>query len=407
MGVFEELQERGLIAQITHEETVKKLLNEKSITFYIGFDPTADSLHVGHFLQMMVMARMQKAGHRPIALIGGGTAMVGDPSGKTDMRKMMTKETIAHNSECFKAQMSRFIDFSGGRALMVNNAEWLLSLNYVDFLREVGVHFSVNRMLTAECFKQRLEKGLSFLEFNYMLMQSYDFLHLFQKYGCEMQLGGDDQWSNILNGAELIRRIEGKEAHCMTFTLLTTSEGKKMGKTEKGAVWLDARKTPPYEFFQYWRNVDDSDIVKCMKLLTFIPMEEIREYEKLKDQEINRAKERLAFELTKTVHGEEEAKKALDTARALFASGAKVNDVPSTVIPKEKFAGGEIPLLDLLVLSGLAPSKGEGRRLITQGGIAVNDEKVDSFAKTYKLSDFESDFMIKKGKKVFHKINLG
>jgi tyrosyl-tRNA synthetase len=406
-SVFEELKWRGLIAQMTHEDKIKEVLDNEKVTFYIGFDPTADSLHVGHFLQMIVMAHMQRAGHRPIALLGGGTAMVGDPSGRTDMRQMLTPQTIQHNVDCFKKQMSRLVDFSDDKALMVNNADWLLGLNYVDFLREIGVHFSVNRMLTAECFKTRLEKGLSFIEFNYMLMQSYDFLVLNRKYGCTLELGGDDQWSNIIGGVDLVRRVEGKEAYGMTFTLLTTSDGKKMGKTQKGAVWLDPEKTPPYEFFQYWRNVDDADVIKCLKLLTFLTREEIEEYAKLEGSALNASKERLAYELTTLVHGKGEADKALAAAKALFGVGTDNENMPSTVLSKEDFPDGEALLLDLLVKTKLVPSKSEGRRLVQQGGISVDNQKVQDIGAVIRLSDFEKGHVIiKKGKKVFHKITV-
>ena len=408
MGVFEELQERGLIAQMTDEEEIKELINSGKAVFYIGFDPTADSLHVGHFMALCLMKRLQMAGNKPIALIGGGTAMIGDPSGKTDMRKMMTQETIQHNCECFKKQMSRFIDFSDGKALMVNNADWLMNLNYVDFLREVGANFSVNRMLTAECYKQRLERGLSFLEFNYMIMQSYDFFSLYQKYGCNLQFGGDDQWSNMLGGTELIRRKLGKDAYAMTINLLLNSDGKKMGKTEKGAVWLDPEKTSPYDFFQYWRNVNDADVIKCLKMLTFLPMDEINELAKLEGSELNKAKEILAFELTKLVHGEEEAQKALDGARALFSNKADTDNMPSTELSAEDFADGKIGLLDLLAKTKLVPSKAEARRLIQQGGISVDDIKItDVKAELSTSENFSKGYVvIKKGKKVFHKAIL-
>jgi tyrosyl-tRNA synthetase len=405
-SVFETLKERGFIAQITHEEPVKELLEKEKVTFYIGFDPTADSLHVGHFLQMVVMAHMQRAGHRPIAIVGGGTTMVGDPTGKTDMRKMMTREEIQKNANNFKKQLSNFIDFSDGKAIMLDNSEWLLGLNYIDFLREIGVHFSVNRMLTAECFKTRLEKGLSFIEFNYMLMQSYDFLKLYQDYGCLLQLGGADQWSNIIGGIELIRRVEGKEAYGMTFTLLTTSEGKKMGKTEKGAIWLDPNKTPPYEFYQYWRNINDSDVIKCLKLLTFLPMSEIEELAKLKDQQINEAKKILAFEVTKLIHGEEEARKAQSAAEALFGKGASSENMPTTELSIGDLGSG-INILDLLLKTKLIPSKGEGRRLVEQGGISVNDGKVDKIDFLVNEEDFKDDeIIIRKGKKVYHRVKL-
>lgn len=408
MGVYDELKARGLIAQTTNEEKIRDLLNNDKITFYIGFDPTADSLHVGHFVQIMVMSWMQKAGHVPVALFGGGTGMIGDPSGKSDMRKMLTKETVDHNIACFQKQMSRLIDFSDGKAIMANNGDWLLDLNYIEFLREVGVHFSVNRMLAAECYKQRLERGLSFFELNYMLMQSYDFLELNHRFGCTMELGGDDQWSNIIGGVELLRRKEAKEVYGMTFTLLTTSEGKKMGKTEKGAVWLDPEKTSPFEFYQYWRNVDDADVIRCLKILTFLPLEEINELEKLEGGELNKAKEILAYEVTKLIHGEEEAQKAQEGARALFGKGANTDNMPSTAITEEDFVDGEIGVLDLMVKTKLAPSRAEGRRLIEQGGVAVDDEKVPSISAKLSLEkDFEKKYVIiKKGKKVFHKVTL-
>lgn len=406
MGVYEELVARGLIAQVTDEKEIRELVNSGKAVFYIGFDPTADSLHVGHFMALCLMKRLQMAGNKPIALIGGGTAMVGDPSGRTDMRQMMTPETIQHNVDCFKKQMSRFIDFSDDKALMVNNADWLMDLNYVDVLRDVGAHFSVNRMLTAECYKQRMEKGLSFLEFNYMIMQSYDFYALYKKYGCNMQFGGDDQWSNMLGGTELIRRKLGKDAYAMTINLLLNSEGKKMGKTQLGAVWLSAEKTSPYDFYQYWRNVDDSDVIKCLKMLTFLSLEEIAEFEKLEGAEINKAKEVLAFELTKLVHGEEEATKAQNTARTVFAGGGKDANMPSTDLTKDELGEG-IQILDLLVKCGLISSKGEGRRLITQNGISVNDAKVTDIFLEIKEDDFtNNELVIKKGKKVHHKVNL-
>ncbi|MDY4975601.1 MAG: tyrosine--tRNA ligase [Clostridia bacterium] len=404
MSVYDVLEERGLIAQVTHEKEVRELLEKEKVTFYIGFDPTADSLHVGHFLQLMVMAHMQRAGHRPIALIGGGTGMVGDPSGRTDMRSMMTPETISYHCECFKKQISRLVDFSDGKALMVNNADWLMNLNYIEFLRDIGVHFSVNRMLTAECFKSRLERGLSFLEFNYMLMQSYDFLKLYQNYGCRLELGGDDQWSNILGGLELVRRVEGQEVYGMTFTLLTTSEGKKMGKTQGGAVWLDPKKTSPYDFYQYWRNVGDQDVIKCLKLLTFLPMEQINELAKLQGQEINEAKKILAYEVTSLVHGKEEAEKAQAAAQALFEAGGPSADMPTKTIP-----GGfeTITALDLISNTGIVPSRGEGRRLITQGGLTVNDQKVTSIDQTFSQDDFGTEgLMVKKGKKSYFKVTL-
>ena len=405
MGVFSELKERGIIAQLTNEEKIQDLLeNHKGVKFYIGFDPTADSLHVGHFVQIMVMAHMQRAGHVPIALFGGGTGMIGDPSGKTDMRKMLTKETIHHNIECFQKQMSKLVDFSDGKAIMVNNADWLMNLNYIEFLREVGVHFSVNRMLAAECYKQRLERGLSFFEMNYMVMQSYDFLELNRKYDCCLELGGDDQWSNIIGGVELIRRAEGKEAYGMTFKLLQTSDGRKMGKTEKGAVWLNPEKTSPYEFYQYWRNVDDADVTNCMKMLTFIPMDEIREYEKLEGSEINKAKEVLAFEVTKLIHGEEEAIKARDAAKALFSNNANSENMPTTTLTDADFENGAITVIDAMVKAGLVKSKGEARRLITQGGVSVNDNKVSSIDEVITMDDAAKGAVIKKGKKIFHKI---
>ena len=407
MGVFEELQERGLIAQMTDENEIKELINSGKAVFYIGFDPTADSLHVGHFMALCLMKRLQMAGNKPIALIGGGTGMIGDPSGKTDMRKMLTKEDIEHNCECFKKQMSRFIDFGEDKAIMVNNADWLLNLNYIELLREVGACFSVNRMLTAECYKQRMERGLSFLEFNYMIMQSYDFFSLYKKYGCNLQFGGDDQWSNMLGGTELIRRKLGKDAYAMTINLLLNSEGKKMGKTEKGAVWLDAEKTSPFEFFQYWRNVSDSDVIKCLKMLTFVPMSEINELAKLEGSELNKAKEILAFELTKLVHGEEEAQKALEGARALFSSKSDTENMPSTELDETAFTDGKIGVIDLLSVTGLVPSKGEARRLIQQGGVAIDDEKITDFKAEISKDNFAKGYVvIKKGKKVFHKAIL-
>lgn len=403
MGVYEELQERGLIAQVTDENEIRDLVNAGKAVFYIGFDPTADSLHVGHFMALCLMKRLQMAGNKPIALIGGGTGMIGDPSGKSDMRKMLTPETIQHNCDCFKKQMSKFIDFSDDKALMVNNADWLLNLNYIEVLREVGACFSVNRMLSFECYKQRMERGLSFLEFNYMIMQSYDFYTLYKKYGCNLQFGGDDQWSNMIGGMELIRRKLSGNANAMTITLLTNSEGKKMGKTEKGAVWLDAEKTSPYDFYQYWRNVGDDDVIKCMKLLTFIPMDEIREYEKLEGAQLNKAKEVLAFELTKMIHGEDEANKAQDAAKALFAGGSDNSNMPTTVLAEEDFTDGEITVLDMMLKAGMIKSKGEGRRLIDQGGVSVNDEKVSGALTTLKLTDFDNEVIVKKGKKMFHK----
>ncbi len=400
MTLYEELVRRGLIAQVTDEKEISEMINNGKATFYIGFDPTADSLHVGHFMALCLMKRLQMAGNKPIVLIGGGTAMIGDPSGKTDMRKMMTKETIDHNVECFKKQMSRFIDFSEDKAIVVNNGDWLLDLNYIDVLREVGACFSVNKMLTFECYKQRMERGLTFLEFNYMIMQSYDFYMLFQKYGCNMQFGGDDQWANMLGGTELIRKKLGKDAHAMTITLLLNSEGKKMGKTVSGAVWLDPEKTSPYDFFQYWRNVDDADVIKCLKMLTFVPIEQIEEMEKtMQGAELNKAKELLGYELTKLVHGEEEAEKALAAAKAIFANGGASADMPSTDIPAAELEGG-INILDLLVKTGLCPSKSEGRRLVQQNGIAVDDVKVTDPNAVITIDD---SVVIKKGKKIFHK----
>ena len=403
MGIYEELQARGLIAQVTDEDLIKKLVNNGEATFYIGFDPTADSLHVGHFMALCLMKRLQMAGNKPIALIGGGTGYIGDPSGRSDLRSMMTPEQIQHNCDCFKEQMSKFIDFSEGKALMVNNADWLLGLNYIELLREVGPHFSVNRMLTAECYKQRMEKGLSFLEFNYMIMQSYDFYMLFQKYGCNLQFGGDDQWSNMLGGTELIRRKLGKDASAMTITLLLNSEGKKMGKTQSGAVWLDPNKTSPFDFYQYWRNVADADVLKCIRMLTFLPLEEIDAMDAWEGSELNKAKEILAYELTKLVHGEEEAIKAQEGARALFSSGNAAN-MPQTTLTEEDFADGEIDIVTLLHVSGLVPSKSEGRRAVQQGGVAVNAEKVMDFKQTYTKDAFTEDFILKRGKKNFRKI---
>ena len=406
-NVFDTLVERGLIAQTTDADKIREMLATENVKFYIGFDPTADSLHVGHFVSVMVMAHMQRAGHTPIALFGGGTGMIGDPSGKTDMRKMLTRETIEYNIGCFREQMSNLIDFSEGKAIMVNNADWLMDLNYINFLREVGVHFSVNRMLAAECYKQRLERGLSFFELNYMLMQSYDFLVLNRKYGCKLELGGDDQWSNILGGVELCRRSDGKDVYGLTFQLLLTSEGKKMGKTEKGAVWLDPKKTTPYEFYQYWRNIADADVVTCMKMLTFIPMNEVNEYAKLEGSEINRAKEVLAYEVTKLVHGEEEAEKAQSAAKALFSNGANSEHMPTTALSDEDFADGEIGIIDILVKTGIAKSRGEARRLVEQGGVSVDDAKVTSIDfRLAKASLAENPSIVKKGKKVFHKITL-
>ncbi len=404
MQIYEELVARGLIAQVTDENEIRDLVNNGKAVFYIGFDPTADSLHVGHFMALCLMKRLQMAGNKPIALIGGGTAMIGDPSGRTDMRQMMTKETIQHNCDCFKKQMSRFIDFSDGKALMVNNADWLLDLNYVELLREVGACFSVNNMLRAECYKQRMEKGLSFLEFNYMIMQSYDFYSLYQKYGCNMQFGGDDQWSNMLGGTELIRKKLGKDAYAMTITLLLNSEGKKMGKTQKGAVWLDPEKTSPYEFYQYWRNVDDADVLKCIRMLTFLPLEEIEKMDGWQGSELNKAKEILAFELTKLVHGEAEAEKAQATAKALFAGAADADNMPATAVAKADLDAG-LQLLDVMVAAGLCKSKGEGRRLIQQGGVSLNDEKVADPMLVLTDAAFEKGYaVVRKGKKVFHKI---
>ena len=406
MTIYDELVARGLIAQVTDEEEIKELINNGKATFYIGFDPTADSLHVGHFMALCLMKRLQMAGNKPIALIGGGTAMIGDPSGRTDMRQMMTKETIQHNCDCFKKQMERFIDFSEGKAMMVNNADWLLDLNYVELLREVGAHFSVNRMLTAECYKQRMEKGLSFLEFNYMIMQSYDFLELYRKYGCNLQFGGDDQWSNMLGGTELIRRKLGKNACAMTITLLLNSEGKKMGKTAKGAVWLDANKTTPFEFYQYWRNVADADVLKCIKMLTFLPLEEIEQMESWEGSELNKAKEILAYELTNLVHGEEEAKKAQDAARALFASGSAAN-MPTYEVQEADLVDGAIDILSLLHVSGLVLSKSEARRAVTQGGVTVDGEKVTDIKTVYTKEQLAGDgIVLKRGKKNFRKITM-
>ena len=405
MTVWEELKARGLIAQVTDEDEIKEMVNNGKATFYIGFDPTADSLHVGHFMALCLMKRLQMAGNRPIALLGGGTGMIGDPSGRTDMRQMLTKETIQHNIDCFKQQMSRFIDFSDGKALMVNNADWLLDLNYVDMLRDVGAHFSVNRMLTAECYKQRMERGLSFLEFNYMIMQSYDFYMLYQKYGCNMQFGGDDQWSNMLGGTELIRRKLGKDAYAMTITLLLNSEGKKMGKTQSGAVWLDPNKTSPFDFYQYWRNVDDADVIKCMRLLTFLPLEEIDEMAKWEGSELNKAKEILAYQLTELVHGEEEAKKGQEGARALF-SGADTSHMPTTELAEEDFdEEGKIDLISLLVKAELVPSRSEGRRAIQQGGVSIDGEKITDIYHTVEKDAFAGEgIVLKRGKKKFKKI---
>ncbi len=404
MTVFEDLKARGLLAQLTDEEEIKELINNGKATFYIGFDPTADSLHVGHFMALCLMKRLQMAGNRPIALIGGGTGMIGDPSGRSDLRTMMTTEMIDHNCECFKKQMSRFIEFGEGKALMVNNADWLRDLNYIEFIRDIGVHFSVNRMLTAECYKQRMEKGLSFLEFNYMLMQSYDFLALYERYGCNMQFGGDDQWSNMLGGTELIRRKLGKDAYAMTITLLLNSEGKKMGKTQKGAVWLDPNKTSPFEFYQYWRNIDDADVIKCLKMLTFLPLEQILEMEKWEGADLNKAKEILGFELTKLVHGEEEATKAMESAKSLFAGGSNEN-MPTTEISEADLVDGKIDLIGILVKAGLVPTRSEGRRAIEQGGVTVNDDKITDIKKAYTLDEIsDKDFVIRRGKKNYKKI---
>ncbi len=404
MTVFEELKARGLLAQLTDEAEIRDLINAGKAKFYIGFDCTADSLTAGHFMALTLMKRLQMAGNKPVALIGGGTTMIGDPSGRTDMRKMLTREDIEHNAECFKKQMSRFIDFSEDKAIMVNNADWLLNLNYIELLREVGACFSVNNMLRAECYKQRMEKGLSFLEFNYMIMQSYDFYVLYQKYGCNMQFGGDDQWSNMLGGTELIRRKLGKNAYAMTITLLTDSQGNKMGKTAGNAVWLDPNKTSPYDFFQYWRNVDDSDVIKCMKMLTFMPLEEIAEYEKLSGSDLNRAKEKLAHSLTELVHGKEEADRALSAARAVFVGGGLSENMPSTQLAEENFDDGSISVIDMLVLSGLAPSRGEARRLIQQGGVFVSDRKIEAIDERFEKTAFCGDgIVVKKGKKTFHR----
>jgi len=405
MTLYDELVARGLIAQVTDEEEIKDLINNGKATFYIGFDPTADSLHVGHFMALCLMKRLQMAGNKPIALIGGGTAMIGDPSGRTDMRQMMTPETIQHNCDCFKKQMSRFIDFSEGKALMVNNADWLMDLNYIDVLREVGAHFSVNRMLTAECYKQRMEKGLSFLEFNYMIMQSYDFYTLYQKYGCNMEFGGDDQWSNMLGGTELIRRKLGKDAYAMTINLLLNSEGKKMGKTQSGAVWLDPEKTSPFDFFQYWRNVADSDVLKCIRMLTFLPLEEINAMESWEGAQLNEAKEILAFELTKLVHGEEEANKAREASHALFAGGGDSAHMPTVELSSADFADGDMDILSLLVKTELAPSRSDARRAVEQGGVSVADEKVTDIKTAYNADSFGADgLVVKRGKKKFVKV---
>ena len=401
MGIYEELQARGLIAQVTDEEHIRDMVNNGKATFYIGFDCTADSLHVGHFMALCLMKRLQMAGNRPIALIGGGTTMIGDPSGRTDMRKMLTKEDIDHNAACFKRQMERFIDFGPGKAMMLNNAEWLMNLNYIELLREVGACFSVNNMLRAECYKQRMEKGLSFLEFNYMIMQSYDFYYMFQHYGCNMQFGGNDQWSNMLGGTELIRRKLGKDAQAMTITLLLNSEGKKMGKTASGAVWLDPNKTTPFEFYQYWRNVGDDDVLKCIRMLTFLPLEQIDEMDKWEGSQLNRAKEILAFELTKLVHGEEEAQKAEAAAKALFAGGSDDSNMPTTELTEDQLTDGSIAILDLMLACKLVPSKGEGRRLVQQGGVMVNEEKVSSIDASFTAEQLRQGLKIRKGKKVF------
>ena len=406
MKVYDELVARGLIAQVTNEEEIREMIDNGKATFYIGFDPTADSLHVGHFMALCLMKRLQMAGNKPIALIGGGTAMIGDPSGRTDMRSMMTKETIAHNCACFKKQMERFIEFGEGKAQMVNNADWLLGLNYIEVLREVGACFSVNNMLRAECYKQRMEKGLSFLEFNYMIMQSYDFYYLYQNYGCNMQFGGNDQWSNMLGGTELIRRKLGKDAHAMTITLLLNSEGKKMGKTAKGAVWLDPNKTSPFDFFQYWRNVADEDVLKCIRMLTFLPLEQIDEMDKWEGSQLNTAKEILAYELTKLVHGEEEADKARAAAKALFAGGADDSDMPTTELTEDQLTDGSIAILDLMLACKLAPSKSEARRLVQQGGVFANDEKVASIDVRFTTEQLKAGVKLRKGKKVYHKAVL-
>ncbi len=406
MGIYEELQARGLIAQVTNEPEIREMVNNGKATFYIGFDPTADSLHVGHFMALCLMKRLQMAGNRPVVLVGGGTGYIGDPSGRSDMRSMMTPEIIQHNCDCFKKQMERFIDFGEGKAIMVNNADWLLKLNYVELLRDVGACFSVNNMLRAECYKQRMEKGLSFLEFNYMIMQSYDFYYLFQHYGCNMQFGGDDQWSNMLGGTELIRRKLGKDAHAMTITLLMNSEGKKMGKTAKGAVWLDPNKTTPFEFYQYWRNVGDADVLKCIRMLTFLPLEQIDEMDKWEGSQLNRAKEILAFELTKLVHGEEEAVKAEAAAKALFAGGSDDSNMPTTELTEDQLTDGKIAIFDLMLACKLIPSKGEGRRLVQQGGVMVNEEKVESIDASYTAEQLKEGLKIRKGKKVYHKALL-
>ena len=405
MTVFDELKARGLLAQLTNEEEIKELVNTGKAVFYIGFDPTADSLHVGHFMALCLMKRLQMAGNKPIALIGGGTAMIGDPSGRTDMRSMMSVETIDHNCECFKEQMSKFIDFSDGKALMVNNAEWLRDLNYIEFIRDIGAHFSVNRMLSAECYKQRMEKGLSFLEFNYMIMQSYDFLSLYERYGCNMQFGGDDQWSNMLGGTELIRRKLGKDAYAMTINLLLNSEGKKMGKTQKGAVWLDPKKTSPYEFYQYWRNIGDADVLKCIRMLTFIPLEEIDKMDSWEGSQLNTAKEILAFELTKMIHGEEEATKAQEAAKALFGGSGNSADMPTATLTDDDFTDGNIDILSVLVKSGLVPTRNEGRRAVEQGGVSVEGEKITDIKAVFSKEQLSGDgVVVKRGKKNFRKV---
>lgn len=406
MSLFQEFKDRGMIAQCTDEEAVADLLDNKKITFYIGFDPTADSLHIGHFIQMKIMAHMQRAGHTPIAIFGGGTAMIGDPSGKNDMRRMMTVEEINHNIENFKTQMGKFIDTSDGKALFINNGDWLLGKNYIEYLREVGPFFTISRMLAAECYKSRLDKGLTFLEFNYMTMQSYDFYRLNQDYGCVLELGGDDQWSNIIGGVELIRRKTGKDVYGLTFKLLLTSEGKKMGKTEKGALWLDPEKTSPYEFFQYWRNIADADVINCMKLLTFMPLDEIKEYESLEGSDINRAKEKLAYEVTALIHGNEEAQKALEAARSVFSAGSSSADMPTTELTAADMTDGKISVVDMLVKSKLAPSKGEAKRLIQQGGVIVGERKIADFAETVSDSEFADGLIVKKGKKTYHRFVL-
>jgi tyrosyl-tRNA synthetase len=406
MGIYEELQARGLIAQVTNEDEIREMVNNGKATFYIGFDPTADSLHVGHFMALCLMKRLQMAGNRPVVLVGGGTGMIGDPSGRSDMRQMLTVETIQHNCDCFKKQMERFIDFGPGKAIMVNNADWLLKLNYVELLRDVGACFSVNNMLRAECYKQRMERGLSFLEFNYMIMQSYDFYYLFQHYGCNMQFGGDDQWSNMLGGTELIRRKLGKDAHAMTITLLMNSEGKKMGKTASGAVWLDPEKTTPYEFYQYWRNVGDADVLKCIRMLTFLPLEQIDEMDKWEGSQLNRAKEILAYELTALVHGEEEAKKAEAASKALFAGGSDDEHMPTTELTESQLTDGKINVIDLMLACELIASRGEGRRLIQQGGVAADDVKVDSIDAAFTAEQLRNGLKLRKGKKIFHKAIL-